>query len=222
MLSKLLKHTCADLKPLAWRRLPPTAASIRPGPGDWAGLMAEVAELRGQLADTTATAEEHVRQSYDQGFRAGETAARAQLETEVRAAVEQLASTAAEVAQARAETVRRAEADTVRLALEIARRILHRELSVNSSALEELIKAALEKLQNQEIYRVRVHPDQETVIQGYLARAGRGQNIAVVADPMQGKGGAVFEISRGELDASLDTQLGEIERVLADQLEARP
>ena len=45
--------------------------------------------------------------------------------------------------------------------------------------------------------------------------------IAVVGDPMQPQGGAVFEISRGSLDASVETQLAEIERGLIDQLEAR-
>jgi flagellar assembly protein FliH len=121
----------------------------------------------------------------------------------------------------RAETIRRAEGDTVRLAIEIARRVLHRELSIDGSALEALIKAALEKLQSQEAYRVRVHPDQEKVVRACLDRTGRGQAIAVVGDPMQPQGGAVFEISRGSLDASVETQLAEIERGLIDQLEAR-
>jgi flagellar biosynthesis/type III secretory pathway protein FliH len=39
-----------------------------------------------------------------------------------------------------------------------------------------------------------------------------------VGDVAQSRGGAVFEISRGALDASVDTQLREIERGLADQL----
>ena len=35
------------------------------------------------------------------------------------------------------------------------------------------------------------------------------------------QGSAVFETSRGELDASVDTQLAEIERGLTDVLERR-
>ena len=76
-----------------------------------------------------------------------------------------------------------------RLAIEIARRVLHRELSVDPSALEALIKAALEKLQAQEIYRVRVHPDQEKC--SALPRADRPKPaIEVIGDPVQPKGGA--------------------------------
>jgi flagellar biosynthesis/type III secretory pathway protein FliH len=44
----------------------------------------------------------------------------------------------------------------------------------------------------------------------------------VISDPVQREGGAVFEIGRGSLDASVETQLAEIERGLIDKLEARP
>ena len=104
------------------------------------------------------------RQAYDAGLRAGGEAARQAAEAPVAATLRRLGDTIAELAATRTETIRRAEADTVRLALEIARRVLHRELSMDTSALEALIHAALEKLQNQEVYRVRVHPSQEKVV----------------------------------------------------------
>ena len=44
------------------------------------------------------------------------------------------------------------------------RRVLHRELSVDPGALGDLVKAALAKLSTQEIYRVRVHPEQEKLM----------------------------------------------------------
>ena len=44
------------------------------------------------------------------------------------------------------------------LALAIARRILHRELTVAPEALLGLVKAALEKIGGREIHRVRVSP----------------------------------------------------------------
>jgi len=57
-------------------------------------------------------------------------------------------------------------------------------------------------------------------LKGCLDEIGRGQSIQVVSDPVQPKGGVVFELSSGLLDASVDTQLAEIERGLTDQLEA--
>jgi flagellar assembly protein FliH len=202
-----------------WRRLavsPPPAAKPDPAAAD----ATEVAQLRARIGELEAAAETESRRSYAAGVRAGEGSARQSLESEIRETVQQLAATIAELAETRAETIQRAEADTVRLSIEIARRVLHRELSVDGSALEALIKAAMEKLQAQEVYRVRIHPDQEKLVRACLDQTGRGQSIAVVSDPVQPKGGAVFEISRGSLDASVGTQLAEIERGLIDQLEA--
>ena len=174
-----------------------------------------------RTAEFEAAAEAKVRQSYEAGVRAGREAVQAQLQTEVSEVVQRLATALSEVAEAREQTIRRAEADTVQLAVEIARRVLHRELTLDRSALGALIKAALEKLQSQEVYRVRVHPAQEQIMTACLDQAGRGQSITVVPDPMQPEGGVIFELNRGAMDASVGTQLAEIERGLIDQLETR-
>ena len=181
----------------------------------------EISQLRAAVGNLTMRATEQAKQSYDAGYRAGETAATKRLEGEIRGVVEKLGAAVSEVTQSRAEVMRRAEADTVRLAVEIARRILHRELSTDMSALEALIQAALRKLQTQEVYRVRVHPGQEQLLKACLLEAGRGQDVAVIGDPLQPEGGALFEINGGALDASVETQVREIERALMDQLDAR-
>ncbi len=56
----------------------------------------------------------------------------------------------------------------VRLALAIARRVLRRELAVDPDAMHGLVLGALEKLQSQEISRVRVHPSHAAQITAYL------------------------------------------------------
>ena len=114
---------------------------------------------------------------------------------------------------------RRTESDVVKLSLEIARRVLRRELTIDPSVLESLVKVALEKLQSQEISRVRVHPDHQAIMHSSLVRCGAGQQIEVVGDPGQPHGGAIFEINNGKLDASIDTQLQEIEQGLADRFQ---
>jgi len=212
MLSKVLRNTDVELVPVRWRRH--TVPSTLTGGG------AEVAGLWAKIAELEALVETKSRQAHAAGVRAGEESARQSLESGVRENVQKLAATIAELADTRSETIRRAEADTVRLSIEIARRVLHREISLDGSALEALIKAAMEKLQSQEVHRVRVHPDQEKLVRDCLEMIGRGQSIVVVNDPAQPKGGAVFELSSGLLDASVDTQLAEIERGLTEQLEA--
>ena len=176
--------------------------------------------LRGRIEELTALVDQRGKEAFEQGRAAGDAAARKILDGQVRTAIEGLAKTVAEVSSARAETIRRAENDTVKLAIEIARRVLHRELAIDTSALEALIRAALDKLRNQEVYRVRVHPDQEKIVRACLEQNGRA-TVEVVSDPAQSKGGVFFEISRGNLDASVDTQLREIENGLVDEMRRR-
>jgi len=168
-----------------------------------------------------AAAEQQARQAYETGLRAGDGAARKALEAETRAAIDRLTATIVDVAATRAEIIERAEADTVRLAIEIARRILHRELTVDVNALKALTKSALQKLQSKEIHRVRVHPGQEKLVRASLLENGRGQGVEVIADPSLPPGGILFDIGRGVLDASVGTQLDEIARGLTDQLDNR-
>lgn len=218
-LSKVLPDAEGAVEPVTWRtngapgaapgpRVPrPAPAAARPAPEANAELEAQVHQQL-QLA-------------FESGVREGDAAARQKLEGEVRQAVERLAAVATEVAASRGEVMRRAEADIVRLSIEIARRILHRELSVDPAALSALVRAAVEKLGSQQICRIRVHPDQEQLVRSTLAQAGRGSDIEIVTDAAQARGGALFETENGVLDASVETQLREIERGFADRLQER-
>lgn len=228
MLSKVLKDVAVDVQPVVWRGNAPVGGIVPSRAAGGVGLPAcpasvadESFQLRAKIAELTSGMEAQRQQAYETGFRDGETEARRILEAGVNETVKTMAATIADLAATRGDTIRRAEADTVRLAIEIARRVLHRELSIDTSALEALIKAALEKLQSQEVYRVRVHPDQEGIVRSCLDQMGRSQAVEVVDDPVLSRGGAVFEIARGSLDASVETQLREVERGLIDRLEAR-
>ena len=219
MLSRVLAETEVAVTPAAWLSQGPGGAAPAARPQPRFESEAEAREIRS--AELDAALELRVRQAYESGFREGEAAARQRSESQVREAVEKLAATVVELAATRGDAIRRAEADLVRLAIEIARRILHREISLDPSALEALIGAALEKLRSQEVYRVRVHPAQEQPVRACLRQIGRDPDVEVVSDASQPRGGVVFEISRGSLDASVETQLREIEHGLADRLGER-
>lgn len=221
-LSKVLSHAEGEVQPVSWRSsgsaaaAPPPPRAVRPAPPS--------PPSPGPVPNAELEAQVHkqLQVAFESGVQQGEAAARQKLEGEVRRAVEQLAVSAGELAASRAEAIRRAEADVLRLSLEIARRVLHREVSVDPAALSALVRAALEKLASQQICRVRVHPDQEQLVRATLAQLGRGSEIEIVADVSQSRGGAVFDTGSGSLDASIETQLREIERGFADRLQERP
>ncbi|HEX4136670.1 MAG TPA: FliH/SctL family protein [Bryobacteraceae bacterium] len=197
--------------------------SIRGLMGD-AGSQAsptEILELRSKVEELNSLLEREKKEAWELGYRAGDAAARQSLEGEIRETTSRLASAVSEIASQRPETIRRAEGDTVRLSIEIARRVLHREITVDPAALTALVSAALEKLRNQEIQRVRIHPDLSKLLKSLLEQYGRSAAIEVIPDVSLPLGGVTFEIARGSLDASVETQLREIERGLVDQIRSR-
>ena len=213
----------ARVRPMSWRLAgQPSAPSRRPtrvleveaqpAGEDLSPLHARIVELERQ-------AEQRARESYQTGVREGEAQQKSQAAAELLRQLETWAGKVAELVDTRAQMLRQAESDVLHLSVEIARRILHRELTVDPAALESLVSVALRKLEFQEVHRVRVYPEFEPAMRTALQRFGGGSPIEVVSDQSLERGGIVFEISRGNLDVSVDTQLKEIERGLIDRLE---
>jgi flagellar assembly protein FliH len=162
--------------------------------------------------------ERRVTEAHSRGMREGEAAGRNHAAAEMQPVLDRLARSIEEIGRLRAQFRREAEGDMVRLSLAIARRVLRRELAMDADAMHGLVLGALEKLQTQEICRVRVHPSHAAQITGYLRNAVSGSTVEVIADAGREPGTVIFETDRGNLDASVDSQLHEIERGLIDRL----
>jgi len=127
-----------------------------------------------------------------------------------------LARSIEELTGLRARFRHEAEEDVVELALAIARRVLHRELTVAPDALLGLVKAALEKIEAREVHRVRVSREDAPQVQRFFEEMGLPRRVEVIADPSLPRGAVILDSTRGLLDASVETQLLEIERGFAD------
>jgi flagellar assembly protein FliH len=178
------------------------------------------ARLAAMQSEMQAAAERAVREAREAGRREGESAARNAAQAEVARAVGDLGSAARQLADLRPKLRLQAEADLVRLALEIARRVIRRELTADPEAITGLARTALERLRLQETVSVRMHPEFQEAVRQFLARERGAAHVEVIADPTLERGAIVFETARGRLDASAETQFREIERGLTDRLRA--
>jgi flagellar assembly protein FliH len=206
MSSKLLPSDAPQpIEPVPWRQVgagrgqPPEAAPPPP--------VASADDIRRE-------GERRAAEARAAGLREGEAAGRSRAAAELQPVLERLAASIDEIASLRPRLRREAESDTVRLALAIARRVILRELSVDPGALHGIVLGALDRLQSAEPCRLRVHPSQVAALSALLQSRG-GASVEVVADGSRDPGAVVFETARGNLDASVDAQLGEIERGLA-------
>jgi len=161
---------------------------------------------------------EKEREAHQRGFAEGKALGREQAAAEFAPLMDRLGRALADLSSLRGRIRSDAEKDLLKLSVAIARRVLHRELTLDPESIEGLIKVALDKLQSRELCRVRVHPDQESAIKSSLERFSNSQKIEVVADQTLQCGDVLFETAHGTLDASIEGQLREIERGFADRL----
>jgi flagellar assembly protein FliH len=158
-------------------------------------------------------------QSRREAFAEGVAAGRQQAEEQIRPAMEGLALTLAELSRLREAMRDQATEDLIHLAVSIAARVIHRAVVVDPDALAGLVKAAFMKVQSREINRVRLHPALEGLVRKSLEQCGAPKNLVLAPDPGLKPGEIFFETAQGILDASVETQLGEIERGLIDKLD---
>jgi flagellar assembly protein FliH len=197
------------VKPLWWRDSGSAPVAQSPEP--------YLPTLNAAAPALEADRERLERETYQRGFSEGTALGKQQAAAELQPVLERLGKCLAELASMRSGMRRDGERDLVKLSIAIARRVLHRELTLDPESIEGLIKVALEKLESRELSRVRVHPDQASTIRALLERHS-GAKVEVVPDTTLSKGDVLFETAHGALDASVDAQLSEIERGLTDRL----
>ena len=188
------------------------------GPGNAAGRGQGSAEPPPELE---AQIEARVRQERQAALQEGARTAEQRLRAAVDAEVQALGRGLAELAGYKDRLRREAERDLVSLAIEVARRLLHREITADTEALHGLVKAAMDKIEARELHRVRTHPQHARAIETALHTVGSPQRIEIVPDPSLEIGSVIIETSRGSYDASVTTQLREIERGFVDMVERR-
>ena len=160
-------------------------------------------------------------QGYDKGHREGERTGFEKSTLAAKQIYDQMAVSIAEFATLRRHIRQEAEQDIVNLSLAIAKKILHRELSIDPHALSGVVKAALERIAIREVQCIRMHPLEVEILRNSLLAAGLPPSIEIIADGSLEKGAIRLDTVRGELDAGVGTQLQEIERGFADRLEGK-
>ena len=181
-----------------------------------ANATAQQPDAEARMRELERQLNERVQNAYQRGLQEGEAAGRQQAAVQMQAPLERLARTIEEISRTRARLRHEAEEDVVKLALALARRVLHREIMQEPAALLGLVRAALDKLDGRAIHRVRANAQDADVLQQHFQQMGLPYKIEVFADPSLERGSAIFETEHGSLDASVDTQLNEIERGFAD------
>jgi len=151
---------------------------------------------------------------YARGFAAGQQAAATAAQQETAMLAKKLASTLDDLVRVRDQMIRQTEKQMVQLALAVARRVVHREVSVDPTAMLTMMRVVLERVSDAARVSVRLNPADHQAVTAALADSPTSDQVAVTADPRVPRGGCKVESEFGDIDAGVDAQIQEIARAL--------
>ena len=184
-------------------------------------IEAEVHDASTRAREIVALAEERAREirSAAEAERAGVRAAA--LEEGRQAGFAAAAAALSAAAGARDRLLAGVEAEVVSLALDVARKVLGRELAQRPAAVADLAARGLAAVRDRPAVSLRVHPadlpalhDAQGTLAAILARA---PGLGLREDATLVPGSVVVETDAGRIDASVEAQLEALARALAPE-----
>ena len=154
------------------------------------------------------------RDAFAKGFAQGE---RAGLEAAAKrgdAMLRRLTQTLDEMTGLRARMIRETEQQMVSLALAVARRVIHREVSLDRDLLIAIARVALDRLGEDAKISVHLNPDDYAATESARTAEWSGTQVSVVADARVPRGGCRIDSDFGALDAGVDAQIQELAHAL--------
>ena len=169
-------------------------------------------------ADFAAMEEASRLQGYNVGYEEGRAAGLAAAEASMAQALNRLSALVGSVHESHAAFFRAAERQVVDLALQIAQKVVEREVENMPDMAINVIRAALEEMDARTAVRVRVNPDDEEVLRRRWTQVVPptvgADKVELVPDDKVSSGGAIIETTHGQVDTQLESKLAQLGNAL--------
>ncbi len=154
--------------------------------------------------------------AYESGFRQGEKAGMAIAEKKVEASLRRYSEAILEIGRLRARLFHQVEREVVKLAIEVAKKIVHREIQADREIIQTLVKVALSHVAEKSAVTVHLHPVDYAYILEHRAElaadADDGREVSLLADKAIERGGCLIQTECGDIDARIEEEFREVER----------
>ncbi|MHB1159406.1 MAG: FliH/SctL family protein [Chloroflexota bacterium] len=177
---------------------------------------AEAAEARAReiLAEAEGRAADITRDAMARGYADGRAEGLRAAEEQCREHLERLAEMARRATVDRESMVRSTEQELAILALEIASKVIRREVASDPTIVLSMVESAIEKVGTTDSVRILANPeDADLVREKWSELRGAvafGANWEVVGDDHVDRGGCIIETKSGMVDSRIEAQLAEI------------
>ena len=160
----------------------------------------EAEQLKAQAHAEAEAARERARQ---EGFEQG---------------LSELTSALARARRAYDEQIELAEQDMLELAVRLAERIVHHQITLDPEVARAMVAGALERVRDRRHVTVWLHPEDRQAIERWrdeLTDSVAAQTLHFEADARIERGGCMIETEAGRVDARLQVQLESLKRALS-------
>jgi flagellar assembly protein FliH len=152
--------------------------------------------------------------AFENGLRQGEKSGAAMAERKIEELSRRHAESILEIGRLKSMLYAQVEREVARLAIEVAKKIVHREIQADPEIIQTLVHVALSHVNEKTPVAVHVNPaDYEFISkrQSELSLA-ESRNISIASDKSIERGGCLIETEYGDIDARLEEKFREVER----------
>jgi flagellar assembly protein FliH len=155
------------------------------------------------------------KQAFEQGYAEGERIGKQMGEAMVESICKRYEKSLAEFAASHRQMAEAMEEQTVQLALEIARKIVQRELTMDPDLIAALAAVALKRLSGHQSITLRISRQDFERVRGAIGNLNPA--VTVKEDPSLERGDYVIETGQTHLDGRISSQIDTIGRALLDE-----
>jgi flagellar assembly protein FliH len=152
------------------------------------------------------------KEAYEKGFAQGEKDGIELGHKKTEVVLQQLRSLLAEMERQRNVLYHNFGREMVHLILGIAQKVLHREIVMKEDDITQTLQRAITQVVDRKKVIVHLHPADYQALADHPDSVpyaqGAEQGLKIVADPGIQRGGCLLETSFGDVDATIDAQLG--------------
>ncbi len=153
--------------------------------------------------------------AYESGFRQGERAGAEIAEKKLEVVMRRYSDAIFEMGKLKSKLYSEVERQVVKLAIEVAKKVVHREVRADPEVIQTLVRVALARAAENSPVTVRLNPtDYNHLLEhrSELDPDGSGREIVLLADKSIERGGCLVQTGSGDVDARISEEFRELER----------
>jgi flagellar assembly protein FliH len=184
----------------------PDLSSVAASASDTAVSKDDTAQAAVDLAQIEKTA-------YENGFMQGEKAGKEIAEQKAEAVMKRYSESIQEIGSFRSSLYAQVEHEVVRLAVEAAKKIVHREVQADPDIIQTLVRVALSHVSEKSAVTVHLSPVDYNYLMEQRAELAQneGRDISLLSDKSIERGGCLIKTECGDIDARIEEKFREVE-----------